>query len=102
MIESSDGCSEVATQDRLLRRGRDAARQAMFDQIRGLYDAGHACYGDRAEAGSRSPARLSLGASHRPAGAECHGAETLHAGLLRGFPGTQLGRRDDQSPASVF
>ena len=35
-----NGCSEVATQDRLLRRGRDAARQAMFDQIRALYDAG--------------------------------------------------------------
>jgi hypothetical protein len=32
VIESSDGCSEVATQDRLLRRGRYAARQAMFDQ----------------------------------------------------------------------
>jgi hypothetical protein len=42
VIEPSDGCSEVATQDRLLRRGRDAARQTMFDQIRGLYDAGHA------------------------------------------------------------
>ena len=33
---------EVATQERLLRRGRDATHQAMFDQIRGLYDAGHA------------------------------------------------------------
>ena len=42
VIERSDSCSEVATQDRLLRRGRSAARQAMFDQIRGLYDAGHA------------------------------------------------------------
>jgi hypothetical protein len=42
VIEPSDCCSEVATQDRLLRRGRDAACQAMFDQIRGLYDAGHA------------------------------------------------------------
>jgi hypothetical protein len=42
MIEPSDVCSEVATQDRLLRRDRDAARQVMFDQIRGLYDAGHA------------------------------------------------------------
>jgi len=42
VIKPSDGCSEVATQDRLLRRGRDAVRQAMFDQIRGLYDAGHA------------------------------------------------------------
>jgi hypothetical protein len=40
VIEPSDGCSEVATQDRLLRRRRDAARQAMFDQIRVLYDAG--------------------------------------------------------------
>jgi Transposase len=27
VIERSDGCSEVATQDRLLRRGRDAARR---------------------------------------------------------------------------
>jgi hypothetical protein len=35
-IESSKGCSEVAVQDRLLRRGRDAARKAMFDQIRTL------------------------------------------------------------------
>jgi hypothetical protein len=42
VIELSDVCSEVATQDRLLRRGRYAARQATFDQIRGLYDAGHA------------------------------------------------------------
>jgi hypothetical protein len=42
VIEPSDGCSEVATQDRLLRSGRYAARQGMFDQIRGLYDAGHA------------------------------------------------------------
>jgi hypothetical protein len=41
VIERSDGCSEVAPQDRLLRRGRDAARQAMFKQIRALYDAGH-------------------------------------------------------------
>jgi hypothetical protein len=41
-IERSDGGSEVATQDRLLRRGRGTARQAMFDQIRDLYDAGHA------------------------------------------------------------
>jgi hypothetical protein len=28
---------------------------------------------------------------HRPAGAGCHGAESLHPGLLRGLPGTQLG-----------
>ena len=41
VIERSDGCSEVKTQDRLLRRGRDAARQAMFEEIRALYDAGH-------------------------------------------------------------
>jgi hypothetical protein len=41
VIERSDGCSEVATQDRLLRRCRDTARQAMFEQIRALYDAGH-------------------------------------------------------------
>jgi hypothetical protein len=41
VIERSDGCSEAKTQDRLLRRGRDAARQAMFEEIRALYDAGH-------------------------------------------------------------
>jgi transposase len=42
VIERSDDCSEVATHERLVRRGRDAARQAMFDQIRALYEAGHA------------------------------------------------------------
>ena len=36
----SDRRSEAATQERLVRRGRDAARQAMFDQIRALYEAG--------------------------------------------------------------
>ena len=39
-IESSNVCSEVALQERLLRRGRDAARKAMFDEIRTLYEAG--------------------------------------------------------------
>ena len=39
-IERSNGCSEVAAHERLLRRGRDAARKAMFDQIRALYEAG--------------------------------------------------------------
>jgi transposase len=42
VIERSDGCSEVAVHERLLRRGRDAARKEMFDQIRALYEAGHA------------------------------------------------------------
>ena len=41
MIEGSDRRSEVVAHERLVRRGRDAARQAMFDQIRALYDAGH-------------------------------------------------------------
>ena len=40
MIERSNGCSEVAAHERLLRRGRDAARKAMFDEIRALYGAG--------------------------------------------------------------
>ncbi len=40
MIERSKGCSEVAAHERLLRRGRDAARRAMFDEIRTLYEAG--------------------------------------------------------------
>lgn len=39
-IERSVGCSEVAANERLLRRGRDAARKAMFDEIRALYEAG--------------------------------------------------------------
>ena len=39
-IERSNGCSEVAAHERLLRRGRDAARKAMFDEIRALYEAG--------------------------------------------------------------
>jgi hypothetical protein len=42
VIGRSDGCSEVATHARLLRRGRDAARQAMFDQFRALCEAGDA------------------------------------------------------------
>jgi len=33
VIERSNGCSEVAAHERLLRRGRDAARKAMFDEI---------------------------------------------------------------------
>jgi hypothetical protein len=40
VIERSDRCSEVMAHERLVRRGRDAARQAMFDQIRSLYEAG--------------------------------------------------------------
>ena len=40
VIERSNGCSEVAAHERLLRRGRDAARKAMFDEIRTLYEAG--------------------------------------------------------------
>ena len=42
VIERSDGCSEVVMQDRRLRRGRDAARQTLFEQIRTLYEAGDA------------------------------------------------------------
>jgi hypothetical protein len=41
-IGRSEGCSEVAAHERLVRRGRDAARQALFDEIRALYDAGSA------------------------------------------------------------
>jgi hypothetical protein len=40
VIERSNGCSEVAAHERLLRRERDAARKAMFDEIRTLYEAG--------------------------------------------------------------
>jgi len=40
MIERANGCSEVATHERLLRRGCAAARKAMFDEIRTLYEAG--------------------------------------------------------------
>jgi transposase len=40
VIERSDRCSEVAAHERLVRRARDAARQAMFDEIRALYEAG--------------------------------------------------------------
>ena len=40
VIERSNGCSDVAAHERLLRRGRDAARKAMFDEIRALYEAG--------------------------------------------------------------
>jgi hypothetical protein len=39
-IERSNGCSEAAAHERLLRRGRAAARKAMFDEIRALYEAG--------------------------------------------------------------
>ena len=38
--ERSDRCSDVAAHERLVRRGREAARQAMFDEIRTLYEAG--------------------------------------------------------------
>ena len=101
-IERSNGCSEAAAHERLLRRGRAAARKAMFDEIRALYEAGSPVTEIARKAGLRSPAGLSMGASHRPAGAQCHGAESLHAGLFRSFPGTPLGRGDDQSPASVL
>jgi transposase-like protein len=40
VIEGSNGCSDVAAHERLLRRGRDASRKAMFDEIRALYEAG--------------------------------------------------------------
>jgi len=33
-IERSDRCSDVAAHERLVRRGREATRQAMFDEIR--------------------------------------------------------------------
>jgi len=35
-IERSDRCSDVAAHERLVRRGREATRQAMFDEIRTL------------------------------------------------------------------
>ena len=41
MIERPDHCSEVAAHERLVRRRRAAARQAMFNEIRELYEAGH-------------------------------------------------------------
>ncbi len=39
-IERSDRCSEVAAHEGLVRRRREAARQAMFDEIRTLYESG--------------------------------------------------------------
>jgi transposase len=39
-IERLDRCSDVAARERLVRRGREAARQAMFDEIRTLYESG--------------------------------------------------------------
>jgi transposase len=102
VIERSDGCSEVVAHERQVRRERDASRQAMFDEIRALYDAGNTVTEIARQLGIGPRARLSMGASHRRAGAQSHGAETQHAGLLRGVPGTQLGGRDDQDPASVL
>ena len=83
VIERSNGCSDVAAHERLLRRGRDAARKAMFDES--ALRSWQSCYRDCSKAGSWSPAGLSMGASHRPAGAQRHGAESLHAGLFRSF-----------------
>ena len=40
VIDRSDRCSEVVADERRVRRGRDAARQIMFDKIRALYEAG--------------------------------------------------------------
>jgi len=102
VTEPSDSCSKVATQDRLLRRGRDSARQATFGQIRGLYDAGHAVTEIARKLGLgpwrvyRWVRRIDLPESSAMAPNPCTPA------LLRGFPGSQLGRRDDQSLASVF
>jgi transposase len=39
-VETSDQGSEVAAHARQVRRGREAGRQAMFDKIRALYEAG--------------------------------------------------------------
>jgi Transposase/Homeodomain-like domain len=39
-VERSDQCSEGAAHGRQVRRGREAGRQAMFDEIRALYEAG--------------------------------------------------------------
>lgn len=38
--EQSDQRSEVAAQERLVRRRRDAARRAMFDEVGALYEGG--------------------------------------------------------------
>jgi hypothetical protein len=79
VIGRSNGCSEVATPERLVRRGRDAARQAMFDQIKALYEAGHAVTEIARKLGL-GRRRVERWVRHRPAGAECHGAESLHPG----------------------
>jgi hypothetical protein len=102
VIERSDGCSEVVMQGRRLRRGRAAARQALFEQIRTLYEAGDAVTEIARKLGHRSPARVSLGPSHRFAQGQCDGAENLHSGVFRGIVGAPVGGRNDQSPPSVL
>ena len=97
-IERSNGCSEVAAHERLLRRGRDAARKAMFDEIRALYEAGSRV--------TEIARKLGLGPRRvyrwvrridlpEPSAMEPKAS-------FRSFPGTQLGGGDDQSPASVL
>jgi len=52
-IERLDRCSDVAAHERLVRRGREATRQAMFDEIRHSLNLA-VMSGYRSEAGSRS------------------------------------------------
>jgi len=100
-IERLDRCSDVAAHERLVRRGREATRQAMFDEIRHSLNLA-VMSGISLGAGSRSPAcralvrRIDLPELNVMAPKLCTPA------YFEALPGTKLGRRDDQSPPSVL
>jgi len=98
-IERSNGCSDTVAHERLLRRGRAAARKAMFDDIRALYEAGSPV--------TEIARKLGLGPRRvyrwvrridlpEPSAMEPKVCTPAYFGV----PGAPLGRGIDQSPAS--
>ena len=76
--------SAGAEQQQLAQRSLRADRQALFDRISPLR-CRRDNQGNRPEVGSRPPPCRALGAPHRPAGAQCHGSESLHTRISRGL-----------------
>ncbi len=87
--------------ERLVRRGRDAARQVMFEQVRALYDAGHTV--------TEIARKLGLGPRRVYRWVRCIDVPERKAMVPKTFTPayveaflTRSWAEGDQSPASVF
>jgi hypothetical protein len=96
-----DCASDVAEQTHLMRRGRLAARQQLFDEIRALFEGGNSIGEIARKLGPWPPTRRKMGSSHRLAGPQHDGVDAFQPCIFQRVAGAPMGGRHHQGSSLV-